>query len=331
VLHAHFNRIPEIDKTMKFLPVNCPQCSGPLQIPPDREAVKCMYCGTDINVSETIKNHSVDSRNLKELGDAAAEAGNHEQAYSFYSRILEQEPKNSSVWQKLGTSAGWQSNLVKNRIAEMINCHQKAVINANSEAEKTIIKMLSAQDQLLLAQALFNASVNHVVEFISVPNAKYEHTDRSKEIITLCESSFALHSEDLHAAKFIVDIANRLRKLSSVTADEKKYFNSKVNEYTSFIKQFEPSFNAPSKDAECFVVTATMGDENHPHVITLRNFRDQYLVGTKIGNSFIHWYYENGPHLAKIISNNRLAKMLAHILIVAPSAAIVKVFIRRHS
>jgi hypothetical protein len=39
---------------MKFLPGTCPQCNGPLQLPTDRESVKCMYCGADIAVSDAI-------------------------------------------------------------------------------------------------------------------------------------------------------------------------------------------------------------------------------------------------------------------------------------
>lgn len=39
---------------MKFIPAKCPSCSGDLQIPDDRDFVKCMYCGGDIKVREVI-------------------------------------------------------------------------------------------------------------------------------------------------------------------------------------------------------------------------------------------------------------------------------------
>ncbi len=44
---------------MKFVPAKCPTCQGDLQIPDDREFVKCMYCGVDIKVREVI--HVIDS------------------------------------------------------------------------------------------------------------------------------------------------------------------------------------------------------------------------------------------------------------------------------
>ncbi len=39
---------------MKFVPAKCPTCQGDLQIPDDREFVKCMYCGVEIKVRDVI-------------------------------------------------------------------------------------------------------------------------------------------------------------------------------------------------------------------------------------------------------------------------------------
>ena len=40
---------------MKFIPAKCPSCNGELQVPDDRDFVKCMYCGVDIKIRETVK------------------------------------------------------------------------------------------------------------------------------------------------------------------------------------------------------------------------------------------------------------------------------------
>jgi len=56
------------------------------------------------------------------------------------------------------------------------------------------------------------------------------------------------------------------------------------------------------RKAGCFIATACFGDENHPTVIALRLFRDEKLSQSKLGNTFIDWYYRNGPHLAKIVN-----------------------------
>jgi predicted RNA-binding Zn-ribbon protein involved in translation (DUF1610 family) len=39
---------------MNFVAATCPSCGGSLQVPDDRDAVKCMYCGGEIIVRQAI-------------------------------------------------------------------------------------------------------------------------------------------------------------------------------------------------------------------------------------------------------------------------------------
>lgn len=52
----------------------------------------------------------------------------------------------------------------------------------------------------------------------------------------------------------------------------------------------------------CFVATASFGDGRHPDVMTLRRFRDDYLVTNSAGRCFIVFYWVVGPYLAKVAS-----------------------------
>ncbi len=53
---------------MKFAPAKCPSCNRDLQIPDDREFVKCMYCSADINVREVLNvRYDVNIPNLLKL------------------------------------------------------------------------------------------------------------------------------------------------------------------------------------------------------------------------------------------------------------------------
>ena len=58
-------------------------------------------------------------------------------------------------------------------------------------------------------------------------------------------------------------------------------------------------------NSNCFVVTATMGDINHPVVNDFRNYRDEVLLNTISGRLFIKLYYQIGPYLSEIIKNNK--------------------------
>jgi hypothetical protein len=54
----------------------------------------------------------------------------------------------------------------------------------------------------------------------------------------------------------------------------------------------------------CFIVTTTMGDINHPVVVDFRRYRDEVLLNTFIGRLFINIYYRIGPLLSKVIKTN---------------------------
>ena len=68
--------------------------------------------------------------------------------------------------------------------------------------------------------------------------------------------------------------------------------------------------------AACFIATAVMGDENDPNVVILRAYRDQVLLPSSLGRTFVKFYYRVSPPIANIISkSNILRKILLAILI----------------
>jgi hypothetical protein len=54
----------------------------------------------------------------------------------------------------------------------------------------------------------------------------------------------------------------------------------------------------------CFIVTTTMGDINHPVVVDFRKYRDEILLNNYFGRVFINIYYRIGPVLSKVIKSN---------------------------
>lgn len=74
----------------------------------------------------------------------------------------------------------------------------------------------------------------------------------------------------------------------------------------------------PPKQKGCFIATAAMGDYDHPVVVDLRFFRDNWLLKRDWGVKFTSWYYEKGPIAANLIEKSTLLKKLTFILIVKP-------------
>lgn len=78
--------------------------------------------------------------------------------------------------------------------------------------------------------------------------------------------------------------------------------------------------DTPSKgsSSNCFVITATLGDPNHPIVDEFRLYRDSKLLPNAFGRSFVQFYYKVGPYLAAIISKNVFLRKISFSLFVHP-------------
>lgn len=77
--------------------------------------------------------------------------------------------------------------------------------------------------------------------------------------------------------------------------------------------------NSPSNSSSnCFVVTATMGDENHPIVNDFRTFRDEHLLTNYFGKHFVSLYYKIGPYFAFLIDKNTWLKKMTFEKFIKP-------------
>ena len=79
---------------MEFIAAKCPNCAGDLRVPDNLTKVLCMYCGFDVYVQTPPVATGPSIENLKALAFAAEEAGNAEEAYEYFKRVLEFEPDN---------------------------------------------------------------------------------------------------------------------------------------------------------------------------------------------------------------------------------------------
>ena len=73
----------------------------------------------------------------------------------------------------------------------------------------------------------------------------------------------------------------------------------------------------------CFIATAAYGSFLHPHVSSLRDFRDQYLLSNTAGRMFVDLYYQYSPSLAKQISANENLAWLTRIALAPLVYAII--------
>ncbi len=87
--------------------------------------------------------------------------------------------------------------------------------------------------------------------------------------------------------------------------------------------------NCVVNKSTCFVVTATMGDAEHPTVLLLKRFRDEWLSCSQLGRLTITSYSWFGPPIAALIEGSALLKRFMYALVVFPAACFARAVLRR--
>ena len=63
----------------------------------------------------------------------------------------------------------------------------------------------------------------------------------------------------------------------------------------------------------CFIATAAYGSLMEPHVMILRDFRDRFMLGNTIGDSFVRLYYTYSPPIADFIAKHDNLRAMVRI------------------
>jgi hypothetical protein len=105
-------------------------------------------------------------------------------------------------------------------------------------------------------------------------------------------------------------------------------FNENCDNISDELKTLKSNEAKDSKKSQneksCFIATAAMGDYNHPVVVDLRVFRDEWLLQRNWGVEFTKWYYTNGPKAATVIEKSIFLRKLIYICILKPLQIITK-------
>lgn len=334
---------------MTFRAARCPSCSGELQVPDDRDVVKCMYCGGNVIVREAIQ--AAAGGNIQSwfiLAETAASASNNQEAYNYYNRILEVDPNNPRAWMGKAEAAGWMSTLVSFRLPEMLTGFQRA-IDCASDDDKEQYRTEVAFKITNTIGAYYKLAREHLLEFISLDNVWQEYLQQCELMMTGLETAHSyapteetivdyliyIFRDNIHGVAYWDQYArNGPVQLVKVLAPQyEAHLKSKLDFYIAKKQKLNPSYVAEpitkAKVSSCFVATATMGGADHPVVLTLKEFRDQCLVGNSLGRGVVAVYNRYGPYLAYIVSKKQSRKAVSYFFVVAPAAWIARRLLRR--
>lgn len=107
------------------------------------------------------------------------------------------------------------------------------------------------------------------------------------------------------------------------------------NEMLQALKDFadtRPLITTESRTGQrCFIATAAMGSELHPHVQFLREFRDSVILKSPYKNAFeelLDFYYRFSPEIAHSMEKNMLLKLLIKYNFVYPFVFSLKMLVK---
>ena len=328
---------------MIFKEARCPNCGGELQLPQDKATViKCMYCGGDIIVQDAI--HRAAESNVLNwllLAKTALDGGNYQEAFNYYTRVLEVDPQNYEAWFGKGEAAGWLSTLADFRMSEMLTDIENAIKNAPEEI-KGNLKNRSADSISSMSIAYYRLMREHLLKFIALENTWETYVDQCKILLQILEYAHKLSPRNRTIMENIIDICGDLTKgvkyvdpyssdvwgnphrhmKAFITEQFEENLKTVINQFVNKIQEIDSSYQPPQiiKAGEnkkaCFIATAVMGNIDHPVIVLLREFRDTWLLQRYAGRIFVRYYYFCGPYIARFIKRSPLLKRLSYILVV---------------
>jgi len=87
---------------------------------------------------------------------------------------------------------------------------------------------------------------------------------------------------------------------------------TQANPFYCFLHGYDEDRNceAPRGALPCFIATAAYGTPWEPNVVSLRKFRDDWLLTNAPGRAFVAFYYRNSPPIADWIAEREWARAL---------------------
>ncbi|MCY1273486.1 hypothetical protein D9M68_101350 [compost metagenome] len=327
---------------MTFRPMQCPACKKDIQIPTDAETSLCMYCGHSIILREMAKitvGPNID--NLLGMARSAQASENLPEAYNYYNRVLELDPTVSEAWFGKGQSAGWQSTLNNLRYSEILIAFKHAIATSLENCKADMLNLCVGEINRLVATT-YGMARKHMLEFVALPNTWATYLDQVGQMISALEEIHKWDTENKTTLENIIQLCkdniegviyrdpydNNFTKGHRLSESYETLMRTWLAGAANKMKQLDATYVAPDavvkKPDFCFVITATMGDADHPTVLLMRRFRDECLLKNNLGKSLVNVYYRHGPTVAKFIACSIWRRRVSFLLVVVPASWIAR-------
>lgn len=255
----------------------------------DQLANEIMQCGIDYfnesQENDSSENYLESSQKLTKLADSIA-----------VGKLTKDRAKDS-----LATLADMKDREVNQAIA---------ILNSIKLAHEKAISEIDAQVSAMRMTMSYNQSINY--SKVDKMKANCLNWDKVVEVV-----GNGISINDVEAIqrcsnqskvaeyKSLVDFL--LGKLGPIQINQVKHLcywkDVRAAQAKSTAKKVGSTISSASDG--CYIATMAYGDYDHPQVLELRKFRDDFLSRTMLGRSFIKLYYSYSPSLVQRLKNKQ--------------------------
>lgn len=272
--------------------------------------------------------------NLFTMAEQAETVKNYQEAYQYYNRILEINPKNPKALIGKGLAIGWLSSFASPRYKEAVDVITLGLSNCND------FDLQMYRDRI--TEGLNDLAIAHYAKLRN-RYTKEEFNDLTymtpffnylPDILHLWCSAIIINPKEKYANR-VVSVYKELTNSLSAMITMQSMPNAILKlEYTlekaeDYLKKNNPGYVTVSEEEKrakeqrerekaaqeeqeaaaskkgCFIATAVYGDYCAPEVMVLRGFRDNTLQNTSLGRLFIKCYYAVSPPFAEWLKEHR--------------------------
>lgn len=332
--------------------ITCEMCGSNDLIKKDGVFV-CQHCGCKYSLEEakklivdgpvevtgTVSIKRDNLEHIKKLGDEAYDRGDGEEAYKYYTEVVEADP--SDYERKFKRMIASASNFTINKRSVLNGpiSHLPEYISAVENDSE--LSDDAKEDKIVLACSLVASQVvslyNLIISIYLEGDQKFTNStyndflNLTKEVLDLQQPmlSYEISLSEKYKGlndNIILTMNNMVTELMAFTKKYGDAVNAGISHFISestaqwsydlaeYIlnerKKIEPEYKLPSRlvspskggigaEKGCYIATCVYGSYDCPEVWTLRRYRDYCLDSSWYGRLFIKCYYSISPRIVK--------------------------------
>jgi len=205
----------------------CPQCGGFLALKHGGD-IKCEYCGSSFMLNQAYSDSDDRVKNFYELAYTAQQGQNEDEAYHYFTKVLEVKSNEPMAWFGKGVTTLGRSTALSIYADEALASFHKASEYATKQSRDS------------LSKEIYRVCIQYAGDFYNVLK-KREWLDSSNfnSIMKLYLSSDKYRPLTIEMKKFLADAMFRHLHLVD--------YREKMNNLVQEIKKLEPKYRSPEQ------------------------------------------------------------------------------------